>query len=210
MLEWVWPIAFPPELIDRMTGFANSNFATSLIGSLTGAFAGAWAAQRIVERSKDRELLAKEIRQLNAATTLLSSVANTHITLKKQHVKRLRDEYEEEHRNVLGFLEARKAGRAPPQQTIDFKADMQTLTPPYTPVDQITRLVFDELPLPAGELFVAPLLLSSIRSLNESLEMRNTLINERKRSPPDPDTFPPLYFGLQHGQNAGREVRVRR
>src|SRR5215207_695948 len=124
MLEWVWPIAFPPELIDRMTGFANSNFATSLIGSLTGAFAG--AAQRIVERSKDRELLAKEIRQLNAATTLLSSVANTHITLKKQHVKRLRDEYEEEHRNVLGFLEARKAGRAPPQQTIDFKADMQT------------------------------------------------------------------------------------
>jgi hypothetical protein len=178
---------------------ANSNFTTSLIGSLAGAFAGAWAAQRISEKAKTRELLLKEIRHLNAAATILYGVANTHIGLKKQHVKKLHDDFEEERKRFELLLKAKNAGTVPPKQVFEFVADMQTLNPPYFPVEQITRLMFDELSLPA-DLLVTPHLLSSVQTLAETLESRNVLIREWRDAQLEPDVLAALYFGAPRGQ----------
>ncbi len=64
--------AFLINLAGCIWTFANTTFATALIGSLAGAFAGAYGAQRIAERSKTKELLLTEIRNTNAAITVAS------------------------------------------------------------------------------------------------------------------------------------------
>ena len=43
------------------------DFLIAVAGSLAGAFAGAWGAQRIAERGKNRKELLEEIRNTNAA-----------------------------------------------------------------------------------------------------------------------------------------------
>lgn len=92
-----WPTSDPWGALGTAL---NSSFTTSLIGALAGAYPGARAAQRIAEREKAREVLAKEIRQLNTAAVLLYGIANTGIGLKKQHVKRMHDEYQEQRRQL--------------------------------------------------------------------------------------------------------------
>lgn len=62
------------NLVGCIWTFANTTFATALIGSLAGAFAGAYGAQRIAERSKTKELLLAEIRNTNAAIMVASVV----------------------------------------------------------------------------------------------------------------------------------------
>ena len=67
--------------------FANTTFATALIGSLAGAFAGAYGAQRIAERSKTKELLLTEIRNTNAAIMVAYVVFSFFYGLKKTTCK---------------------------------------------------------------------------------------------------------------------------
>jgi hypothetical protein len=153
-------------------------------------------AQMIAERSKFRDLLLKEIRQTNAAATILGSVANTHIGMKRQHITRMREEYEQERQNFLRFLKACDAGTVPPQQKYDFKADFQTLNAPHSVQEQLSRLVFDELSASGAELFVTPLLFSSLQSLKETLQVRNELCVKWERAKPEP--FPFVYFGVPH------------
>jgi hypothetical protein len=60
----------------------NSNLFTSLIGALAGAFAGAYGGQLIVERSKTRDELLKEMRNTNAAIMLAFGMCNTALSLR--------------------------------------------------------------------------------------------------------------------------------
>jgi hypothetical protein len=125
--------------------------------------------------------------------------------MKKQHIKRMRDEFEQERRNFVLFLKARKAGTVPPQQVYDFKADMETLNAPYSLHQELTRLVFEQVSPTGAELFITPLLLSSLQSLKESLALRNELIAGWKQAMPDP--FPPVYFGVWHRGMVDRRYR---
>src|SRR5215470_10303407 len=74
----------------------TSKLIAAVIPSLAGAFAGAWAAKRIAENAKLRDELRKEIRNANAAVAMLYGLANSHLGLKRQHVKKLLDTFNEE------------------------------------------------------------------------------------------------------------------
>ena len=90
-------------------GFGESNFVSALFASMAGAFGVAWAAQRIAERAKLRDKLETEVKACNTAIELCAAIANKHIVLKKQHVLKLKTEYDRKREEILAHLDARSA-----------------------------------------------------------------------------------------------------
>src|ERR1700761_3778509 len=101
--------SFLQHVTEDAKALGNSNFFTAVAGALAGAFGGAWAAQRIAESSKLRDELVKEIRNTNAAASILYGIANAHLGLKKQFVKALYDNYRDEQTRHSLFQAARTA-----------------------------------------------------------------------------------------------------
>jgi hypothetical protein len=191
--ETVWTLWFD-NFSSASKDVLTSGVFTSLLASLTGAFGGAWAAKRIAEGTKLREELQKEIRNTNAAASMVYGIANSHLGMKKQHIKVMHDGFFEQRQQLELFQKARKAGTVSPQQVFDFRADMQTLKPMYTPIEQIQKLIFNEISPPSPVLFVTPILIGALQSLNESLVDRNQLIAEWKSN--QPKDLIVVYFGF--------------
>lgn len=147
------------------------------------------------ERSKIRDELVREIRNTNAATSMLYGIANAHLGLKKQFVKPLYDAYTEEQRRHSLFQAAREAGTVPPQQKFDVHLDLQSLQPLYSPTDAIQRLIFDQISVSGAARFVAQVLFSSIQSLKELLSGRNRLVENWKAN--RPTDLVEAYLGLR-------------
>jgi hypothetical protein len=181
------------QFVVGFQALADSNFITAAVGSLAGAFGGAWAAQRIAGRTKLREDLLKEIRNTNAAISMLYGIATAHLGLKKQYVKALRDNHAEERERLLLFQRAQQAGTVPPQQVFHFHADLQSLNPLHSPEEALQRLLFDQMSLPGAELFLTSLLLSSMKYLTKALLDRNSLIDAWRTNQPKDLTS--VYFG---------------
>lgn len=198
------------ELFDGIGFWTREVFTSSLIAaiipSLAGAFAGAWAAKRIAETTKLRDELRKEIRNANAAVAMLYGLANSHLGLKRQHIKKMRDTYNEERGRFFLHWNARKAGSVPADQVYTFNADMQTLKPPYSPMEQIQTLIFDEISSEPAVLFVTPILIAAHQSLNESLAERNAILADWKANPRDDLAVP--YFGLPKGRIVDEQYKT--
>jgi len=178
LISWLHHVAVAVRAV------ADSNFVTAVVGSLAGAFGGAWAAQRIAESSKLREELVKEIRNTNAAASMLYGIANAHLGLKQQFVKPMHDAYFDGLNRHTLFERAIEAGTVPPQQRFDIKFDLQSLKPPYSPTEAIQQLMFNQISLTGAAPFVAQVLFSSIQSLNELLLDRNRLVEDWKSNRP--------------------------
>ncbi|QLH73465.1 hypothetical protein [Rhodopseudomonas palustris] len=184
----------------------ESNFTTSLVGSLAGAFGGAWAAQKIAEKSKLRDELMREIRQTNAASSMVYGVANAHLGLKRQFVKELKDTYDKEQQKFANFLAQRASGAIPANQPYVLSVDLQTIKPLLSPVTEIKELVFDRISLTGPSLLLVPVLLSSIQALTESMEGRNKLSDDWRAS--NPPNIVELYLGVPQGGVVDRRYQM--
>lgn len=186
---------------EAIKSFANSAFVTSLLGALAGAFAGATAAQRIAELSKHREELLREMRNTNAAIALAFGVCNTFLSLKKQHVKSLKENYDVQKASLLEFNRKRKTGEIQRDVAFKFQADLQTLQPQALPMDTLRIVVFERLSIVGRPLNLVVTLTQTAQCLEESLAKRNTLIEGYKTEfAKDSQGLAPLYFGLPYGE----------
>jgi hypothetical protein len=127
---------------ENVKAFANSNFFTALAGSAAGAFSGTYIAQRIVERGKIHDELLTEIRNTNAAIMLSFGICNSMLALKKQHVKRLKEEFDSSRETLLKVLQGKAKQGDPP---FEFKADLASLPRSRQPTEALQRQVFDNL-----------------------------------------------------------------
>lgn len=190
-----WLTAHWPEIKD----FFNSVFFTAVAGSLAGAFAGAYGAQRIAERAKYRDQLLKEIRDTNAAIMIAFGVCNSLLSMKEQHVKSLKEDFETQKTGLLDHKKNRELGHISKDKEFHFTADLQTLSLPLLPVDILQRQVFEKLSLVGRPLSLTTTLSQSVHSLSASLDKRNQLIESYKAG--NDGISPALYFGLpQTGQ----------
>lgn len=177
--------------------FFNSVFFTAIAGSLAGAFAGAYGAQRIIERAKYRDELLKEIRNTNAATNVTFGICNSLLSLKKQHVKALKETFDAQKLDFLNHQNKVRVGEICKDQVFNFLADLQSLSLPQLPVDILQAQVFEKLSLMGRPLNLATTLSQTAHSLSESLEKRNQLIEFYKvNALARKDGFVALYFGL--------------
>lgn len=186
--------------------FFNSAFFSAIFGSLAGALAGAYAAQRIVERAKRRDELLKEIRHTNAAITVAFGMCNSLLSLKKQHVKSLKEVFDSQKAELIDHLKKQQRGQIGKGQIFEFKADLETLSLPPLPVETLQTQVFEKLSLMGRGLSLVITLVQTLHSLSASLEKRNQLIDAYKvNAGLKPDDFPALYFGLRQGNYINQE-----
>lgn len=182
---------------EGIKAFANSGFTTALIGSLAGAFAGAVSAQRIVERSKERELNLLQLRNTNATIMVAFSVCNSMIAIKHQHVASLYETFQRQKEELLDFKRKREAGAIPRETPFEFQADLRTLPAPLAPIKVLQNQVFERLSVTGRPLALVTTLSQTILSLATSIATRNALI-ERFRvadASANPE-FLNHYFGL--------------
>ncbi|RJX32988.1 MAG: hypothetical protein C4516_02780 [Oxalobacter sp.] len=185
---------------EAVKNFANSAFTTSLLGALAGAFGGAYAAQLIAKRTKRRDDLLAEIRNVNAAISVAFSIVNSLLALKKQHVRSLLERHTEEEAKLREYKLKRDAGFIQGDAQHRFQADFQTLEPVSLPVAQLIELVLTKLSTAGRPLNLVISLTGTVDRLNALIAKRNTLISEFRAS-----TFPEganlvcMYFGLSYG-----------
>lgn len=187
------------NLVGCIWTFANTTFATALIGSLAGAFAGAYGAQRIAERSKTKELLLAEIRNTNAAIMVASVVFSFFYGLKKQDVKSLKDNFDQQKRDFENAINSHRNGASSEANGHEIYFDFRTLPPVLTPTMILQTLVFEKLSLNGRPLRLATTLPQVAHSVDESIQKRNHLIEKFKSEPMSPEKTLQLYFGISDG-----------
>lgn len=160
------------QLSTKAWNFANTNFSAALFGAFAGAYGGQW----IVEKSHNRRALVKEMRGVNAAVMVALGICNTCLALKKQHVKPLKDRYENQKRAFEQFRKGKQEGTIPMEQSFQLSLDLQSLQMPTLPVEILHKLLFEEISLEGRPLFLASNLPQSIDFLNDFIEKRNGII----------------------------------
>jgi hypothetical protein len=179
-----------------IVAFVNPQLAASLFTAALGALAGALTAKRIAERVKLREELTKEIRSVNVAINLASLTASMFLSLKGQHVKRMKETFDAKRAE----FEQRLVDRGP----FELPADFEGLALVSAPVEQLQAVVFDKLLSSAGRLIMlAPTLAQAVQTTNSVIAERNRLIEEFRANRRHGDNAQLLqfYFGVrdQHG-----------
>lgn len=183
--------------------FLNSNFVTSLIGAGAGAWAGAYAAQRIASRAKSRDEMLNEISHTTAAFNLAVMIFNLCVSLKGQHIKRLKETYDEKKAELLECIGMRDAGTIPTETVFEFAADFQTLMPLTTPVEKLENIIIERISNRRRSVIFSSILSQIMHSLNGAIVERNMLIEEfRKGGPHSQSELFKFYFALpDHGGN---------
>lgn len=154
----------------------NSNIVIAVVGGFAGAIGGALGAQRIVERSRKREELLKELRYTNAAIMVASTFCNAALALKKQHVQPIRETFLKMKRDLEAFEERRNAKQIATDDTFHFQMDMRTYLAPILPVETLKHIVFQDLSAVGRPLALVAVIEQSLIGLSSAIAKRDQLI----------------------------------
>lgn len=185
-----------PPLWENIKGFANSSFTTSL----AGAFAGAIAAQRIAERGKFREELVKEFHSTNAVISLATSAASLALALKKQHVKALKNSYDDDLKRFEEHKEKIRGGQIAPGTPFEMSPNLLYLLGISPPIATIQDIVLSRLSAVGRTICSVTALGDAVENLNRAISKRNELLTAFKNKQlPEGASFHHMYFGLPYG-----------
>lgn len=173
----------------------NSPAFTAIVGAFAGAWAGAAAAQKIAEKIKGRDDLIKEMRVANAAIVVCAAVCDSVISLKRQHVKALKEDFDVKKKELAEFLQRRDRGQLEKDEIFSFVANLQTLSPLPLPLEVLQKQVFEQLSLAGRPLRLQIVLNQSVHSLNVMIEKRNQLIEFYKSDAKAKEFLLHHYFG---------------
>jgi hypothetical protein len=177
-------------------GAINSNLATAFIGGLTGAFGGALGAQRIVERSKRRDDLIKELRNINAAIMVTVSTCNAALTLKKQHVQPMYEQFEKEKAALSVFMDQRAKGQISGDAEYRFMADLKTYPAPTVPIETLKDLVYSKISAYGRPLALVAVLEQLLVGLRDAIAKRDTLVQRFASGVVPAEQLSQYYFGM--------------
>ena len=161
---------------------------------MAGAFAGAYGAQRIAEKSKLRDQLLKDIRGTNTAIMLAFGICNSLLSIKEQHVKPLKENFDTQKIALLDHEQKLNLGLISEDEKFHYTANFQTLSLPPLPVDILQTQVFEKLSVTGRPINLLTTLSQTVHNLSSSLAMRNQQIEIYKAK--DGATAAE-YFGLQ-------------
>jgi len=164
--------------------------------AMAGALGGAYGAQVISGKAKANDDLIKEIRNTNAAIALAYTICNSVLSLKSQHVKRMKEEYELQRQTCLAALSLNQQGIELP--VARFQADLQDLSFPYQPIDILQNLMFDSLSVRGRPLSLITTLAQTVESLKQVLDQRNQLAESYRKENLTPAEFNIQFFGLPY------------
>lgn len=172
---------------------------TTVIGALAGAWLGAWAAQRIAARHKLRDELQKEMRSTNAGIMLSHTITNLSYALKKQHIKKLKDNYD---RDCLLF-DLYKQGKANGAEKELFKIspNLDRLEEVAPPISALQTIVMGQISTTGRAIASVIALADAIGNLNDTLRGRNNLLEKVKEDKlPQGAKIEHFYFGIPYAE----------
>jgi len=187
--------------IEFVTAISETSLTTIVISTFAAAFAGALGAQWIAEKTRKKNESLSEIRNTNATIMISFNIANLCITLKKDHVKSLKENFDNELARLLEFKEMRDRGLLQQDETFQYVADLKFLPLLDTPIDLLERQVFEKVPAQGRILSVAMTLVRTLQSLNKSLKDRNELIDYYQNNSMNNTEQVEFYFGLKGASN---------
>lgn len=173
--------------------FFNSVFFSAIAGSMAGAFAGAYGAVLFAERGKRKDQLIMEVRNTNKAINISIGVFNSLLQMKKQHIKSLKENFENQKAKCLDHKKKIDLLQINIEEKIDILFDLQNLSLPHLPVDILQKQVFEKLSLVGRPLSLTTTLIQTIDTLSITFEKRNQLIESYKANK---NLTVALYFGL--------------
>ncbi len=176
--------------------FLNSNLAIAFIGGFAGAIGGALGAQRIAERSRKREERIKELRYTNAAIMVAHTICNAALSLKKQHVQPMREEFLKAKANLEAFKAKRDIGEIAPDEEFHVQMDMRTYPAPIVPIETLKHIAFQEISAVGRPLALVSVIEQSLVGLTAAIAKRDQLIQSFANGTIPEQLQANYYFGL--------------
>jgi len=181
----------------HMWSFLNSSFGAASLASAAGAYFGATAAQKVILKSKRKEALETELRNVNSAIMAAFTTANMALTVKKQLIKPIYDQFKTDLERFEGFEEKRKANRLSTGETFHFIADLQDFDTPPFPIQILNHTLFNAVDTESRALSAAAFLEASYSGLKNMMNKRRLLIDQFRVSQLSGEKFAYCYFGLE-------------
>ncbi len=186
---------------DAFAGFVvtgmNSNLVIALFSSLAGAFGGAIAAQRVIERSKRKEVFLKELRNTNAAIMVSFSICNALLALKRQHSLPLYEQYTKDRGKAEEISKKLAADENVGDEPFHYLADLKTFAAPSVPIETLKNLVFNEVSSHGRALSATSFLEGAYIGLKEVLARRESMVAKFQDGTIGEAETPYFYFGIQ-------------
>ena len=175
---------------------ANSSFIIAFVGGLTGAFGGALGAQRIVERSRNREELLRELRNTNAAIMVSFTISNDALALKKQHIQPMYESFTKEKENLRKFQEEASFQQLQEKRQYRLTVDFRSFPSPITPIATLQELLFHKISAHGRPLALVAVLEQSLVGLKDSINKRDSLAQKFGKGEIPSELVAQYYFGL--------------
>jgi len=156
-----------------------------------GAFAGAFAASR----AHNKRTIVAELNAVNAAHELSIAVANMFISLKRQHVVRLKEQFDQIKAAYVNHQSMRQSGLqvAP----FHFTADFGTLSVMATPHAALEKMIFEKTLVRGRALAALVTLVGAVDGLSVSIKARNEMVEERRTAKWDDLERLQFFLGLR-------------
>jgi hypothetical protein len=180
-------------LSEFLNSHAPQNGWGTFFTAAFGAFAGAFAASR----AHDKRTIVAELNALNAAHELAVATANIILALKRQHIVRLKENFESIRASYANHQTMRKAGTQ--SAPFHFTADMQFLTLPATPHVALEKMIFEKTLARGRGLAALVTLVGSIDGLAISIKARNELVEDRRTAKWNDQERLEFFLGLKTG-----------
>ncbi len=174
-----WLAAVWPTLKDYVPLLA---VVIAVVIPLSASFFGAWTAQRIAERNRFRDEVVKEIRNTNAAISLAFAVCNACMALKRQHLLKIKADFDSTQKDFVEHLRKRQTGEIQGNAEYRFTLGLMTLTLPKLPTESLRTLVLDRVSAVNRPLHLVVEIVQSDDTLRMCLERRNEQIEEVKKT----------------------------
>lgn len=169
----------------------DADLTRTLIASAFGTFAGAW----IASRTQTKRSIIAELNAIAAADMLAIQIANTHIALKRQHVRPIVASYEQIGRDYEAYRNSRAMQVA--KVAFSYSAELKSLSPLRTPIIALEALILEKISLRGRGLAAALELAAAIDVLKLVIENRNLLIDEFKTSQLEDHQKLEIFLGLR-------------
>jgi len=156
----------------------------SFISAGIGAIFGAW----LTSRAQSKRAIVRELHALRAAQALCFSIGNRVLSLKKQHILKLKNDYDQ----ATAAYEAAIVDET--TTAIDIRFDLQVLSKIDFPIENLEKIIFDKCLLNTQGLATLATLADATHELNSAIEFRTELIS--KGQPPDLEQKIAAYLGL--------------
>lgn len=164
------------DLKTAAVALLDANLFRTLVASAFGTFAGAW----IASRAQTKKAIVAELNALAAADMLAIQIANTHVALKRQHVKPIYEMYEQMKGDYKAYQKSKAKGGA--KVAFSCSAELKSLSPLKTPIDSLEKLILEKVSIRGRGLAAVFELAASIDVLRIIVEGRNALIQEFQTS----------------------------